>query len=92
MVNLYGLPKEHWPHLRTTSPVESPFAALRLRTDAAKPEKRVDRTIAVIWTMLMVAKRRFRRHNGPGLIRDVYNGVRCVDGINVTTTTEDLAG
>ena len=46
---------------RTTNPVESPFAALRLRTDAAKRYKRVDRAIAVIWKMLMVAEQRFRR-------------------------------
>ena len=40
---------------RTTNPVESPFAAPRLRTDAAKPYKRVDRATAVIWKMLMLA-------------------------------------
>ena len=41
-------PAEHWRHIRTTNPVESPFTALRLRTDAAKRYKRVDRAIAVI--------------------------------------------
>ena len=61
MVTFYDFPKEHWGHLRTTNPVESPFAALRLRTDAAKRYKRVDRAIAVIWKMLMVAEQRFRR-------------------------------
>ena len=45
MVTFYDFPKEHWGHLRTTNPVESPFAALRLRTDAAKRYKRVDRAI-----------------------------------------------
>ena len=48
MVTFYDFPREHWRHLRTTNPVESPFAALRLRTDAAKRYKRVDRAIAVI--------------------------------------------
>ena len=33
MVTFYDYPREHWRHLRTTNPVESPFAALRLRTD-----------------------------------------------------------
>ena len=42
MITFYDFPKEHWQHLRTTNPVESPFAALRLRTDAAKRYKRVD--------------------------------------------------
>ena len=39
MITFYDFPKEHWQHLRTTNPVESPFAALRLRTDAAKRYK-----------------------------------------------------
>jgi len=49
-------PKEHWVHIRTTNVVESPFAALRLRTDAAKRFKKVERATAVIWKMLMVAQ------------------------------------
>ena len=39
MVTFYYYPREHWQHLRTTNPVESPFASLRLRTDAAKRYK-----------------------------------------------------
>ena len=69
MVTFYAFPKEHWRHIRTTNPVESPFAALRLRTDAAKRYKRVDRAIAVIWKMLMVAEGRFRRLKAPALMK-----------------------
>ena len=42
MVTFYDYPREHWQHLRTTNPVESPFASSRLRTDAAKRYKRVE--------------------------------------------------
>ena len=35
MVSYYGYPRAHWRHLWTTNVIESPFAALRLRTDAA---------------------------------------------------------
>ena len=42
MVTFYQFPKEHWRHLRTTNVVESPFAALRLRTDAAKRFKKAE--------------------------------------------------
>jgi transposase-like protein len=49
MVTFYNFPKEHWRHLRTTNPVESPFAGLRVRTDAAKRYKKVDNATAVIW-------------------------------------------
>ena len=47
--------------------VESPFAALRLRTDAAKRFKKVANATAVVWKMLLVAERRFRRINSPDL-------------------------
>ena len=36
MVTFYDFPEAHWQHLRTTNVVESPFASVRLRTDAAK--------------------------------------------------------
>ena len=36
MVAYYAFPQEHWKHLRTTNIIESPFAAVRLRTSAAK--------------------------------------------------------
>ena len=91
MVTFYDYPREHWRHLRTTNPVESPFAALRLRTDAARRYKRVDRAIAVIWKMLMVAEKRFRRLQAPELMKDVYLGARYVDGIAVEATAEKVA-
>jgi putative transposase len=58
--------------------VESPFAALRLRTDAAKRYKRSDRATAVIWKMLMVAEPRL---NAPHLLAKVYARVRYLDGV-----------
>ena len=66
MVTFYDFPREHWQHLRTTNPVESPFAALRLRTDAAKRYKRVDRATAVIWKMLMIAENASTGSRHPG--------------------------
>ncbi|MEK7372023.1 MAG: IS256 family transposase, partial [candidate division NC10 bacterium] len=48
MVSFYDYPEEHWQHLRTTNPVESPFAAVRLRTDAGKRYKRVAGATALI--------------------------------------------
>ena len=53
MVTFYDFPKEHWKHLRTTNPVESPFASVRLRTNAGKRYKRVQGATALIWRVLM---------------------------------------
>jgi len=74
MVTFYQFPKEHWKHLRTTNVVESPFAALRLRTDAAKRYKKVENATVVIWRLLMLAERRFRRLDAPEKLFQVYLG------------------
>ena len=83
MVTFYRFPQEHWAHLCTTNPVESPFAALRLRTDAAKRFKRVENATAVIWKLLLIAERRFRRLNAPELLAEVWQEVQFVDGVRV---------
>ena len=79
-MGVYNYPKKQWQHLRTTNPVESPFAALRLRTDAAKRFKKVENAQAVIWKMLLVAEQRFRRLKAPELMKDVYQGAKYVNG------------
>lgn len=91
MVTFFDFPATHWQHLRTTNPVESPFAALRLRTDAAKRFKNVDNATAVIWKMLLVAERRFRRLKSPELVELVYNGVVFTDGVIQSQQQEDAA-
>jgi len=84
LVNFYQFPREHWKHLRTTNPIESPFAALRLRTDAAKRFKKVDNATAVIFKMLLLAEQRFRKLDAPERMKQVFLGVQFRDGIEVT--------
>jgi transposase-like protein len=83
LVSYYGVPKEHWKHLRTTNVIESPFAAVRLRTTAAKRFKRVENACALIWKVLGVAEQTFRKLNAPHLLRDVAAGMSYVNGIAV---------
>ncbi len=80
MVTFYAFPKEHWIHLRTTNVVESPFASVRLRTDAARRYKRVEGAQAIIWKMLRVAEQAWRRLNAPELLPLVASGVPFKDG------------
>jgi transposase-like protein len=81
MVTFYRFPKEHWKHLRTTNVVESPFAALRLRTDAAKRYKKVANATAVTWKMLLVAEQRFRKLDAPDKMKLVYLGIDLLEGV-----------
>jgi len=90
MITFYRFPREHWKHLRTTNIVESPFAALRLRTDAAKRYRKVGNATAVIWKMLMLAERRFRRLDAPEKLELVYLGID-IDEIQEAKREEVLA-
>ena len=80
MVTFYDFPEAHWKHLRTTNPVESPFASVRLRTNAGKRYKRVQGATALIWRLLRVAETRFRKLNAPELLPAVFAGRRYQDG------------
>src|SRR6476620_4964561 len=81
LVTFYQFPREHWPHLRTTNVVESPFATVRLRTTAAKRFKKVENATVLIWKILQVAETTFRRLKGAELLPAVYAGAQCVDGV-----------
>ena len=62
---------------------ESPFAAVRLRTTAAKRFKRVENATAVIWKTLLIAEQTFRRLDAPELLAEVAEGVMYVNGVRV---------
>ena len=96
MVTFYDFPHQHWKHLRTTNPVESPFASVRLRTNAAKRYKRVASATALIWRLMMVAEQRFRRLDASELLPLVHAGQKYEDGQPIrpkqkTTTKRKLA-
>ena len=91
MVTFYEFPKEHWVHLRTTNIVESPFDAVRLRTNAARRFKRVDNATAMIWKLLRVAEKTWRHLKGSDLLQEVYDGQQFVDGIKVVTKSKAAA-
>lgn len=91
MVAFYDFPKEHWKHLRTTNVVESPFAAVRLRTDAAKRFKKTENATAMIWRLLLVAEKRFRKIDAPHLAAEVYRGVVFEDGVKLTKSNQRAA-
>jgi putative transposase len=80
LVAYYDYPQAHWLHLRTSNPVESPFASARLRTGAAKRFKKAENATAMLWKLLMVAQSRFRKVRAPELMRDVAAGVCFENG------------
>ncbi len=83
IVAFYAFPQAHWKPLRTINVVESPFAAVRLRTGAAKRFTRAPNATVLIWQVLRVAERRFRRLDAPELLAEVDVGETFADGQRV---------
>jgi len=80
MVSFSRFPKEHWIHLRTTNTVESPFGMMRLRTNAARRFKRVDKCVRHDLELLRIGEKAWRCLKGAELLRDVYDRKKFVDG------------
>lgn len=64
LLNFYDYPSEHWRHLRTTNIIESPFAAVRLRTDAAKRFRTVRSGVHLVWQILLKQEKRWLKFCG----------------------------
>ncbi|MCZ7645996.1 MAG: IS256 family transposase [Planctomycetota bacterium] len=81
LLAFYDFPAEHWAHLRTTNPIESAFATVRLRTHKTKGCGTRQATLAMVFKLAQVAEKRSLNLNGHKLLEDVILGIRFVDGI-----------
>ena len=80
LFTLYNFPAQHWPHLRTTNPIESTFATVRLRTHRTKGCGSRIATLTMVFKLGIEAQKHWRRLNGSELIPKVVTGVQFVDG------------
>lgn len=81
LLTFYDFPAEHWMHVRTTNPIESTFATVRLRTDKTKGCGSRVATLTMVFKLAQSAEKRWRRLNGHALIQDVIRGVVFTDGV-----------
>jgi len=81
LLAFYDFPAEHWMHLRTTNPIESTFATIRLRTKKTKGHGSRKAALAMVFKLAQSASRRWRSLNGSDLMPDVIEGVIFVDGV-----------
>ena len=81
LLTFYDFPAEHWVHLRTTNPIESTFATVRLRTARTKGCGSRKACLTIVFKLACCAERRWRRLNGRELIPEVIRGVSFVDGV-----------
>jgi transposase-like protein len=81
LLAFYDFPAEQWRHLRTTNPIESTFATIRLRTRKTKGHGSRRAALAMAFKLTQSAEKRWRLLNGSSLLPDVIQGVVFVNGL-----------
>jgi putative transposase len=80
----YDFPAQHWVHVRTTNPIESTFATVRLRTSKTKGSGSRSACLTMVFKLMESAAKKWRLLNGSPLLPKVIAGVRFVDGVEQT--------
>ena len=80
LLTFYDFPAEHWLHLRTTNPIESVFATVRLRTAKTKGSATREACLTMVFKLMESAAKRWRVLNGSALLADVVARVVFIDG------------
>ncbi|MCC7230336.1 MAG: IS256 family transposase [Fimbriimonadaceae bacterium] len=81
LLTFYDFPAEHWGHLRTTNPIESTFATIRLRHRRTKGNGTRRASLTMMFKLAQAAQSKWRRLNGHQLITLLIQGRVFVDGI-----------
>ena len=80
LLAFYDFPAEHWGHLRTSNPIESTFATVRLRTYRTKGPGSREAGLAMAFKLARKAESRWRKLNGSAKLQDLIDGIVFVDG------------
>jgi transposase-like protein len=80
LLAFYDFPAEHWQHLRTSNPIESTFATVRLRTSKTKGAGSRAACLAMAFKLVECAQNHWRKLNGSTLLPAVVAGVIFKDG------------
>jgi len=88
LLAFYDFPAEHWIHLKTTNPIESTFATVRLRTKVTKGPGSRAAGLAMAFKLIEAAEQRWRSVNAPQLVALVRAGTRFEKGVMVERPKE----
>jgi transposase-like protein len=80
LLTFYDFPAEHWKHIRTTNPIESTFATVRLRTYRTKGCLSRKTAMAMVFKLCQCAQRKWRKLDGSNQLAEIIRGVKFVDG------------
>ncbi len=83
LLAFYDFPAVHWQHIRTTNPIESVFATVRLRTTRTKSCGNRKTTLTMAYKLMTTTQNNWNRLRGYKLLADVVKGVKFKDGERV---------
>jgi transposase-like protein len=81
LLTFYDYPAEHWLHIRTTNPIESTFATVRLRHRRTKGSGSRVACLTMVFKLMESASKHWRALNGSTLVTDLIAGVEFADGV-----------
>jgi transposase-like protein len=91
LLAFYDYPAEHWVHIRTTNPIESTFATVRLRTKRSRNCGSRETTLTMVFKLLQSAQKRWKRIKGFRKLELVVNNVRFRNGEQVVDQSDRVA-
>ena len=91
LLAFYDFPAEHWAHIRSTNPIESTFATVRLRTDKTRGAVSPDSILSLVFKLVQSAQTRWHRIRGFKYLSDVIEGIPFKDGIRLELETQSIA-
>jgi len=83
LLAFYDFPAQHWIHIRTSNPIESTFATVRLRTSKTRGCGSRAGILSMVFKLAKTAERRWRVLRGSELIAKVITGVQFKNGTEV---------
>ena len=86
LLAFYEFPAEHWMHIRTTNPIESTFATVRLRTDKTRGCVSALSVLSLVFKLVQSAQKRWLKIRGFKHLALVIEGVKFQDGIAIHTS------
>ncbi len=82
LLTFYDFPAEHWRHIRTTNPIESTFATVRLRTAKVRNCFSRDTVLNMAFKLCESAQRKWQKLHGYKRIAEIIEGTKFIDGIS----------
>jgi hypothetical protein len=85
LLAFYNFPTDHWPHIRTSNPIESTFSTIRLRTKKIRASVIRTTILTMVYKLGLIAEKGWRKLRGFRRLDYVINGIKFIDEIDEQT-------